>query len=181
MSITSIISFLITLIALTVAGIVIYESFEQSPNPPATQHKVQPPKVSEGTPQIERPAKPELDYAAECVWLTNNVFGPPRGDNPPASQVKFLKECAADDGASWVKCQEYSSHVWGNNSAQRSKFFFKCMEQIVKSVEASCCYNAWECGIDLHHVTHELDEMEDSCYDVCEKLPGNNSCHEMCR
>lgn len=124
----------------------------------------------------ERPASPELDITAECVWLTYQVFGEPHAMDPPDSQLKFLKDCLLGD-ESWESCRKYSEKLSGNDAEERSQFFFKCLNEVVRSNEKTCCYDAWECRMDLHYEEEKREEVIERCIRFCDRNAPLRSDH----
>jgi hypothetical protein len=127
----------------------------------------------------DRPKSPELDFAAECVWLTNHVLGPVKMVKKPKAREAALKECNKEYNESYCAARIESQFGQASSKA-RSSFFYKCLEEIRHSIEASCCYDAWDCRQGLHYCENELEETEEQCYDYCVKLPGDRPCYSNC-
>lgn len=152
--------------------------FEESFDPPVSAPILAP--QAHPLPLLpDRPQSPELDYAAECVWLTNNVLGPVGSSK---ERRQFIATCLEDANSAY--CTDKAKDLFGEPTGKiRVEFFYKCLNVIASSIEASCCYDAWDCRTDLHSIENALKDLQEKCETVCDKTHKANDsyCYMLCR
>ncbi len=139
------------------------------------------PAVTPGVLTPARPVSPELDYSAECVWLTNHVLGPVVQKANRKGRATYLAKCAEDNSERY--CKAKADELYGKTAQEdRSSFFYKCLDEIPHAIEEACCYDAWECRQELHYAENELHDSQEQCNKFCDRIPGISSetCYFSC-
>ncbi len=135
------------------------------------------------TTPTQRPERPDLDRPAECLWLTNQVVGPPTGHKVYSDQqLAFINTCTDEDRLDLEMCKSIAKDAWGSQEARRVKFFYECLKTIDKVQESTCCYALRECNELRENLEDDISDLEHTCRYQCTQNTDNqySACKSIC-